>query len=173
MATAILTVLYPTEFSVYDVRVCKQLNDFKGLAGLQFSERLRQEFQRYLGAVHSAAPKGLSLRDKDRYLWGRSFYEGVLKDLRNVKRDREGGKRRDDQAGDELAAGHCLSSHHPRFGPFARTASRFASPMSGTTTASIGFAATATRTGSFNADGLMQRRIASINDLPIGGNFSA
>jgi nuclear transport factor 2 (NTF2) superfamily protein len=59
------------------------------------------------------------------------------------------------------------------FGPFARTASRFASPMSGTTTASIGFAATATRTGSFNADGLMQRRIASINDLPIGGNFSA
>jgi hypothetical protein len=66
MATAILTVLYPTEFSVYDVRVCEQLNDFKGLAGLQFSERLWQEFQRYLGAVHSAAPKGLSLRDKDR-----------------------------------------------------------------------------------------------------------
>jgi Protein of unknown function (DUF1348) len=128
MATAILTVLYPTEFSVYDVRVCKQLNDFKGLAGLQFSERLRQEFQRYLGAVHSAAPKGLSLRDKDRYLWGRSFYEGVLKDLRNVKRDREGGKRRDDQAGDELAAGHCLSSHHPRFWTFRenRIAVRFA-----------------------------------------------
>ena len=39
--------------------------------------------------------------------------------------------------------------------------------MNGTTTAAIGFAATATRTGNSTTRGLMRLRIASINDLPI------
>jgi hypothetical protein len=82
MATAILTVLYPKEFSVYDVRVCQQLRDFEKLAQLQFSDRLWEEYQRYLSAVDAEAPNEFSLRDKDRYLWGRSFFEGVENDLR-------------------------------------------------------------------------------------------
>ena len=82
MATAILTVLYPTNFSVYDVRVSQQLKDFHKLGQWGFSDRLWKEYQGYLRAVTSAAPKKLSLRDKDRYLWGRSFFEGVENDLR-------------------------------------------------------------------------------------------
>lgn len=82
MATAILTVLYPKEFSVYDVRVCEQLKGFKELAHLQFSDRLWQGYQRFLKAVNLAAPNNLSLRDKDRYLWGKSFFESVENDLR-------------------------------------------------------------------------------------------
>lgn len=31
MASAILTVLYPNDFTVYDVRVCDELNEFHGL----------------------------------------------------------------------------------------------------------------------------------------------
>lgn len=82
MATAILTVLYPTNFSIYDIRVCEQLGAFKELAGRRFSDGLWYDYLRFLHAVNAAAPDGISLRDKDRYLWGRSFYEGVTRDLR-------------------------------------------------------------------------------------------
>jgi hypothetical protein len=85
MATAILTVLYPTEFSVYDMRVCEQLNEFNELSGRKFSPQLWEGYQRFLEKVKLAGPPELSLRDKDRYLWGCSFYEGVLSDLRNVR----------------------------------------------------------------------------------------
>jgi hypothetical protein len=83
MATAILTVLYPDDFSVYDVRVCGQVEGgFEKLANRQFSDDLWTEYQKFLNAVRAAAPEKLGLRDKDRYLWGRSFYEGVGKELR-------------------------------------------------------------------------------------------
>jgi hypothetical protein len=82
MATAILTVLFPEDFSVYDVRVSGQVEGgFEKLANRQFSDDLWTEYRKFLKAVRAAAPEGLSLRDKDRYLWGRSFYEGVKKDL--------------------------------------------------------------------------------------------
>jgi len=81
MASAILTVLYPDEFSIYDVRVCDQLGEFRQLAGRQFSSRLWDDYQRFLSAVVDATPEGLSLREKDHYLWGRSIYEGVVRDL--------------------------------------------------------------------------------------------
>jgi len=80
-ATAILTVLYPDEFSVYDVRVCEHFGQFRDLADRQFSETLWEDYQRYLEVVTKATPRGLSQRDKDRFLSGRSFYESVLKDL--------------------------------------------------------------------------------------------
>ena len=84
MAGAVLTVLYPEDFGIYDVRVCGQLKErcaaaFEKLAHRRFSDRLWNDYQAYLEAVKAAAPQGLSLRDKDRYLWGRSFYEGVRK----------------------------------------------------------------------------------------------
>ncbi len=81
MASAILTVLYPADFSVYDKRVCEQLGAFYKLKHRRFSDRLWDDYQNYLKAVKAEVPDGLSLRDKDRYLWGRSFYEGVTKDL--------------------------------------------------------------------------------------------
>lgn len=82
MASAILTVLYPDDFSIYDVRVCSQLGAFYELAGRKFSDRLWADYEKFLTAVNTFTPDDLSLREKDRYLWGRSFYEDVERDLR-------------------------------------------------------------------------------------------
>ena len=73
MASAILTVLYPDVFTVYDVRVCDVISDFHALNGIVNPERLWDGYARYCKAVEAAAPLGLSLRDKDRWLWGKSF----------------------------------------------------------------------------------------------------
>lgn len=81
MATAILTVLYPSEFTVYDVRVCEQLGDFKKLGNWQFSKKLWGEYLRFVTSVKAAAPAALSLREKDRYLWGKSAYSQAFGEL--------------------------------------------------------------------------------------------
>ena len=73
MATAVLTVLYPEDFTVYDVRVCDSLSAFHSLNNCTNSERRWNGYQSYKLAVEAAAPAGLSLRDKDRWLWGKSF----------------------------------------------------------------------------------------------------
>ena len=74
MATAVLTVLYPEEFTIYDVRVCGQLNDFRYLSQRRFSAALWDAYCRFVDAVRAKAPTGFSLRDADRYLWGQSMY---------------------------------------------------------------------------------------------------
>jgi len=91
MATAILAVLYPDDFTVYDARICEQLGAFEGLADRQFSETLWHDYRSYVSVVSRAAPSGLSLRDKDRFLWARSFYEGVMKDLRGAEAEQSEG----------------------------------------------------------------------------------
>jgi hypothetical protein len=68
MASAILSVCYPDRFSVYDERVCEELGGFENLRNITNPERLWAEYERFLGAVRMAAPRGLSLRDCDRYL---------------------------------------------------------------------------------------------------------
>ncbi|BCB35597.1 hypothetical protein [Bacillus cereus] len=77
MATAILTVLYPQEFTVYDVRVCDTLHyqntDFHKLASRKYSISLWEDYLNFKNQVVDSTPKQLSLRDKDRYLWGKSF----------------------------------------------------------------------------------------------------
>jgi hypothetical protein len=75
MATAILTVLYPDRFSVYDVRVREQLGikDFTGR-----SDQLDRYFHDFLPKVQ-AQGRGTTLRDKDCYLWGKSWYEDLQK----------------------------------------------------------------------------------------------
>lgn len=81
-ATAILTVLYPKQFSVYDVRVCGQLRPpgrYNKLAAQRFSEHLWQNYEQFLDAVKASVPQKRALRDKDRFLWGRSFYDDVVK----------------------------------------------------------------------------------------------
>ena len=75
MATAILTVLFPDDFTVYDIRVCDSLKRFHNLAARTFSDALWTEYCAFKAAVESESPAHLSLRDKDRYLWGKSFYE--------------------------------------------------------------------------------------------------
>jgi hypothetical protein len=82
MASAILTVLYPDRFTVYDRRVCDALGDFHRLAAVRTSQRVWKGYEAYRHAVEQATtPAGLSLRDKDRYLFGRSVAQQLVHDL--------------------------------------------------------------------------------------------
>jgi hypothetical protein len=69
-ASAILTVLFPDVFTIYDIRVCNALDAFHKLGGMTWSPKAWEEYQRFICAVRDAAPQGLSLRDCDRWLWG-------------------------------------------------------------------------------------------------------
>ena len=73
MASAILTVLYPDRFTVYDVRVRNELHmpDFSGRRN-----QVEAYFGDFLPKVE-ATGRGGSLRDKDRFLFGQSFYRGL------------------------------------------------------------------------------------------------
>jgi hypothetical protein len=75
MASAVLTILYPESFTVYDTRVCTCLRDFGSLGNTANFDALWEGYLRFRQAVSQAAPARLSLRDKDRYLWAESFAE--------------------------------------------------------------------------------------------------
>lgn len=83
MSSAILSLLYPDNFTIYDVRVCETLINFKGLDNTTNFEKLWLGYTDYIESVRKYEPKNLSLRDKDRFLWGKSFYEQLNKDLKN------------------------------------------------------------------------------------------
>lgn len=78
MASAILTVLYPRDFTVYDVRACDQVKGFHGLSAVRNPERLWRGYLEFKAAVERATPAGLSLRGKDRFLWARSRHEALV-----------------------------------------------------------------------------------------------
>ncbi len=80
-ASAILTVLCPDTFTIYDIRVCNTLGAFHQLGGKPWSPDTWHEYQRFVIAVRDAAPQGLSLRDCDRWLWGQNKQETLLKEL--------------------------------------------------------------------------------------------
>jgi hypothetical protein len=79
MASAILTVLYPDEFTVYDSRVCDLLGGFHRLYYTASFDRLWGGYQAYKQRVIEATTECLSLRD--RYLWGKSFHDQLQSDI--------------------------------------------------------------------------------------------
>jgi hypothetical protein len=81
MASAILTVLYPEDFTVYDVRVCDILGDFKDAQYRTQFDALWRRYSEYIDAVRAAVPSQAALRDKDRHLWRRSFAEQLERDV--------------------------------------------------------------------------------------------
>lgn len=81
MASAILTVLWPEDFTVYDVRACGQLGGFHTLGDQSREDRIWQGFVSYRDAVHAAVADELSLRDKDRVLWARSAVKQLQHDI--------------------------------------------------------------------------------------------
>lgn len=83
MASAILAVLYPDEFTVYDTRACGLLARFQHLANISDFERLWAGYLDFKDAVCEAAPANLKLRDKDGFLWGKSFHEQLSSDIRS------------------------------------------------------------------------------------------
>ena len=82
MASAILSVLYPEDFTVYDVRVCDVLGKCHSLKNKTSMESIWTGYESFVEEVRRTAPPHLSLRDKDRWLWGKSFYEQLTGDVR-------------------------------------------------------------------------------------------
>lgn len=78
IASAVLTVLYPGDFTVYDVRACNELKGFHTLSGRQSIEGLWSGYLEFKAAIECAAPVHLSLRDKDRFLWARSRHNDLV-----------------------------------------------------------------------------------------------
>ena len=82
MASAILTVLYTKEFTIYDTRVCAELGEFANLGSVRVFERLWSGYEDFIDRVREQAPAKAKLRDKDRYLWGKSFYHQLEADIK-------------------------------------------------------------------------------------------
>ena len=85
MASAIITVLWPEDFTVYDIRACEQLDElgfgnFANLGNLS-TKSLWPRYLEYCDAVKRAVPQYPSLRDKDRFLWGRSAGRQLADDI--------------------------------------------------------------------------------------------
>jgi hypothetical protein len=80
IASAILTVLYPSRFTIYDIRVCDSLNRFHKLKNKVFRNQW-DGYLEFVAAVRREAPQGLHLRTKDRWLWGMSFHDQPTKDV--------------------------------------------------------------------------------------------
>lgn len=74
-ASAILTVLYPDRFIVYDFRVCDQLGGFEELKHRRFSDGLWAAYCRYCLDAQRKAPDGLTMRQIDQHHWGKSWLE--------------------------------------------------------------------------------------------------
>jgi hypothetical protein len=81
MASAILTVLYPDEFTVYDYRVCETLDGYRNLTNFTNIDNLWEGYTAFKNAVIGNSPPGLSLRDRDRYLWGKSFRDQLMTEI--------------------------------------------------------------------------------------------
>lgn len=82
MASAILSVCYPEEFTVYDYRVRERLEGFPKLNNLADFEKVWEGFNEYKAKVSESAPAELNLRDKDRYLYGKSMALQLSEDIR-------------------------------------------------------------------------------------------
>lgn len=80
-ASAILAVLYPETFTVYDIRVCEALDDFRTLGDRKWSAGTWHEYERFIDAVRTHTPSRLSLRDRDRWLWGKNKRERMTAEL--------------------------------------------------------------------------------------------
>lgn len=80
MGSSILSLLYPDDFTIYDVRVCETFPKYKNLDNLIF-KNLWKGYCNYIESVRNYGNQELSLRDKDRLLWGKSFYEQLQRDI--------------------------------------------------------------------------------------------
>ena len=86
-ASAILTVLYPLSFTIYDFRSCEVLerldseDSFVKLQNKTNFDSLWNGYEKFIAAVKEAGPSEYSLRDKDRWSWGKSFSQQLEKDI--------------------------------------------------------------------------------------------
>lgn len=81
IASAILTVLYPKDFTVYDFRVRSKLknprDESKPYPDISYAKnKIERYFNEYLKQTKEYNPEK-SLRDNDRILWAMSWYEDL------------------------------------------------------------------------------------------------
>lgn len=82
-ATAILTLLYPEDFTVFDWRVCKEVGvNYPSWSSKSFSDALWEYYISFKKAVEETGPQLLSLRDKDRFFIGRSNRRTISEDCK-------------------------------------------------------------------------------------------
>ena len=81
MATAILTVLYPEDYTVYDQRVCNALRGFRNIGNRTTPARILEGYKEFREAVRENTPGHLSLRDKDRWLWAKNWVEMLEREI--------------------------------------------------------------------------------------------
>lgn len=84
-ASAILTVLYPKIFTIYDYKVLEyeELKIFKKLGNNKETARKYLEFVEVVKKLKLGKDIH-SLRSKDRYLWGRSFYNSAIRNVEDL-----------------------------------------------------------------------------------------
>jgi len=75
------SILWPDEFTVYDVRVCGELPGFDNLDNLGSFDKKWARYCEYRNAVRAAVPQKESLRDKDRCLWAQSAIRQLNEDI--------------------------------------------------------------------------------------------
>lgn len=80
-ATAILSALFPEEFTFYDKEICGKLNNFHDIGKLTSFDDVWIEYYAYKQKVQQASQERVSLRDKDPYLWVESFSTQLIKDI--------------------------------------------------------------------------------------------
>jgi len=86
MLSAILTVLYPDRFTIYDYRICSnpEMSEFTKLEHLKKDSQIYWNlYQKYIDAVIENTPSWMTLRQKDQYLWGKSFVSQLKGDIEN------------------------------------------------------------------------------------------
>jgi hypothetical protein len=81
MATAILSVCWPDDFTVYEYRVRESLEDFPELNNLTDFEKIWAGYESYKVSVNKLVDLPLTLRDKDRFLWAQSAARQLEKDI--------------------------------------------------------------------------------------------
>lgn len=83
--SAILSVLYPDTYAVYDRRVREEVGFKYDLSAyMKFSDEVWLKYKKFVSMVKLAMPGETDLREIDRYLWGRSRYRQIESDLRGV-----------------------------------------------------------------------------------------
>jgi len=83
MASAILTVFYPDDFTVYDIRVCEVLSKYHKLGSSNNISTVLEGYSEFVKDVKKKVPSIENLRDKDRYMWAESFYKQLKRDIEN------------------------------------------------------------------------------------------
>ncbi len=82
MASTILTILFPEDFTVYDIRVCDSLKKYHKLNNKTNVDNTWNEYKKFVESVKNEVPNEKTLGDKDRWLWGKSFIEALEKDIK-------------------------------------------------------------------------------------------